>query len=105
LALGVILLALLTVTLTVTRPAGADTIVATVTNDSGPGSLRQAIHDANGNPGPDTITFQLNSASFWYILRMLGKKRGLSTRGDAIRCRLCWWFLVRDRGYCFIKRT
>lgn len=31
----------------------------TVTNrlDSGPGSLRQAIIDANANPGADTITF------------------------------------------------
>jgi len=27
------------------------------TNNSGPGSLRQAITDANNHPGPDTITF------------------------------------------------
>ena len=29
----------------------------TNTNDSGPGSLRDAIAQANANPGPDTITF------------------------------------------------
>jgi len=27
------------------------------TNDSGPGSLRQAVLDANTNPGPDEIVF------------------------------------------------
>src|SRR5262245_11815611 len=34
----------------------------TVTNklDSGPGSLRQAVLDANGNPGSDTIVFAKN---------------------------------------------
>ena len=31
----------------------------TNTNDSGPGSLRQAILDANANSGPDTITFSI----------------------------------------------
>src|SRR5262245_1439745 len=30
------------------------------TNDSGPGSLRQAILDANANPGADTIAFAIN---------------------------------------------
>jgi hypothetical protein len=35
--------------------------IFTVTNtsDSGPGSLRQAILDANGNPGTDTIAFNI----------------------------------------------
>lgn len=33
------------------------TFVVSNTNDSGAGSLRQAILDANLNPGPDTITF------------------------------------------------
>jgi hypothetical protein len=31
----------------------------TNTDDSGPGSLRQAILDANANPGADTITFDI----------------------------------------------
>src|SRR5260370_22422906 len=31
------------------------------TNDSGPGSLRQAILDANANAGPDTIRFSISS--------------------------------------------
>ena len=33
------------------------TLVVVNNNDSGPGSLRQAITDANGNPAPDVITF------------------------------------------------
>jgi hypothetical protein len=37
--------------------AHAAAFTVTNTNDSGPGSLRQAILDANGSPGPDTITF------------------------------------------------
>ncbi|HEU4744384.1 MAG TPA: choice-of-anchor Q domain-containing protein, partial [Anaerolineales bacterium] len=42
------------------RPAYADSILVTNTNDSGPGSLRQAIFDATFEPGPafgDTINF------------------------------------------------
>jgi hypothetical protein len=35
----------------------------TDTNDSGPGSLRQAILSANANPGPDTISFDLPAQS------------------------------------------
>jgi parallel beta-helix repeat protein len=37
--------------------AHAAAFTVTNTNDSGPGSLRQAILDANASPGPDTITF------------------------------------------------
>src|SRR3712207_2208730 len=33
--------------------------VVTEPGDDGPGSLRQAILDANTTPGPDTITFNL----------------------------------------------
>src|SRR5438128_1404125 len=32
------------------------------TNDSGAGSLRQAILDANASPGPDTIDFNIPGA-------------------------------------------
>jgi hypothetical protein len=37
--------------------SGADAIVVTSLDDSGPGSLRQAILDTNAAPGPQTITF------------------------------------------------
>ena len=39
----------------------ATTFVVTNTNDSGPGSLRQAILDANANPDSDLITFNIGS--------------------------------------------
>lgn len=38
-------------------PAGAVTFIVTNLNDSGPGSLRQAITDANATLGLDTIAF------------------------------------------------
>src|SRR5690606_15559995 len=38
-------------------PAGAASFEVTTTADSGAGSLRQAIIDANGNGQADTITF------------------------------------------------
>ncbi|NCC36749.1 MAG: hypothetical protein EOM24_32760, partial [Chloroflexia bacterium] len=38
------------------------TLVVTTTADSGPGSLRQAILDANANPGADTITFAIGAS-------------------------------------------
>jgi hypothetical protein len=37
----------------------ASTFTVTNTNPSGPGSLAQAIFDANANPGADTITFNI----------------------------------------------
>ncbi|MFZ1641606.1 MAG: choice-of-anchor Q domain-containing protein, partial [Candidatus Contendobacter sp.] len=39
-------------------PAGAATFTVTNLNDSGPGSLRQAVLDANATLGADTIAFQ-----------------------------------------------
>src|SRR5262245_30282 len=39
--------------------AQANTFVVTNTDNSGPGSLAQAILDANANPGPDTINFNI----------------------------------------------
>src|ERR1700687_151818 len=39
------------------------TFTVLTTNDSGPGSLRQAILDANGNPGLDTIAFNIGGGS------------------------------------------
>src|SRR5437016_12690422 len=41
-------------------PAG-QTFTVTNTNDSGVGSLRQAILDANANAGTDTIAFNIGS--------------------------------------------
>ncbi len=42
-----------------TRPAHAATFTVTNTNDSGAGSLRQAIDDANNRTGADTINFNI----------------------------------------------
>ncbi|MBA2524190.1 MAG: hypothetical protein H0V18_00200, partial [Pyrinomonadaceae bacterium] len=39
----------------------AITFIVTNTNDSGPGSLRQAVINAEANPGADTINFQIGS--------------------------------------------
>lgn len=47
-----------TFTITV-NPSGPTTFVVTNTNDSGPGSLRGAIANANANPSSDTITFNI----------------------------------------------
>lgn len=40
-------------------PKSLATFIVTNTDDSGPGSLRQAILDANGTPGTETIAFNL----------------------------------------------
>ncbi len=45
------------------EPAHASSFVATNTNDSGAGSLRQAILDANANPGADIITFAIGTGA------------------------------------------
>ena len=39
--------------------ARAANLIVTTTNDSGPGSLRDAINQANINSGPDTIRFAI----------------------------------------------
>ena len=54
-ALAFGLVATLMLLLLAARPSQAATFDVTNTNDSGPGSLRQAITDANSNPGADTI--------------------------------------------------
>lgn len=50
---------LLTLSFLIIHPVRAAILVVTNTNDSGAGSLRQAILDANGSSGPDEITFNL----------------------------------------------
>jgi predicted outer membrane repeat protein len=51
---------LMVLLLTLAQPVRAAGYVVTNTNDSGAGSLRQAILDANGSVGADTITFNLS---------------------------------------------
>ena len=46
----------------VTAVTHASTYTVTTTADSGPGSLRQVILDANANPGADTITFAIGAS-------------------------------------------
>ncbi|MDQ3117470.1 MAG: hypothetical protein M3Q86_12830, partial [Verrucomicrobiota bacterium] len=43
----------------VALPVGAATFTVTNTDDSGPGSFRQAIEDANAAAGADTIAFNI----------------------------------------------
>src|SRR6185436_8327810 len=43
------------------NPASALVFTVTTTNDSGAGSLRQAILDANAASGPDSIYFNIGS--------------------------------------------
>ena len=57
LALGLSLVCLGLLSAGSLRAARADTYTVTNTNDSGTGSLRQAIIDANSHSGPDTINF------------------------------------------------
>lgn len=55
------------------RPARAQsTFTVTNTADSGPGSLRQAILDANGSSGLDTIAFNIPTSDPGYGLRATG---------------------------------
>ena len=60
LTLGTLLAALTAVFLLAAKPAHASTtFTVTNTNDSGPGSLRQAMLDANATTGADTINFAI----------------------------------------------
>jgi parallel beta-helix repeat protein len=52
--------------------SAASTFTVTNTNDSGSGSLRQAILDANANPGPDTIAFNIPGPGVKTITPVLG---------------------------------
>ena len=61
LVLGVVTVAFLIGTGFLSASRAASTFVVINVNDSGPGSLRQAMIDANANPGLDTITFNIGS--------------------------------------------
>jgi parallel beta-helix repeat protein len=50
------------------QPAQATTFTVTKTNDSGAGSLRQAITDANNNSGPDNISFNIPASDPGYSI-------------------------------------
>ena len=52
-------------------PASAATIQVTNGNDAGPGSLRDAVNQANAAPGADTVTFAANATG----TVKLGKKK------------------------------
>jgi hypothetical protein len=51
-----------------TEVASASTFTVTNTNDSGAGSLRQAILNANANPGADSIHFNISGAGLHSII-------------------------------------
>jgi hypothetical protein len=51
-----------------TGMASASTFIVMNTNDSGSGSLRQAIIDANTNPGADSIHFNISGAGVHSII-------------------------------------
>src|SRR5512144_106942 len=46
----------------ISTAAAANTYTVTSTADSGAGTLRQAILDANANPGADTIAFNITGS-------------------------------------------
>lgn len=58
---GLVLAALTVTSLMIAKPAHAADFTVTNTNDSGTGSLRQAIENANAKAGADTIKFNLTS--------------------------------------------
>jgi hypothetical protein len=60
--------------------ASAATFTVTNTDDSGPGSLRQAILDANANPGLDTIAFNIPGAG----VHTISPASGLPSITDAV---------------------
>jgi parallel beta-helix repeat protein len=64
LTIGVLfLLIFASATLLVSAQLPSDTYTVINTNDSGQGTLRQAIIDANANPGHDNITFHISPES------------------------------------------
>ena len=64
----VVLLVLLVVLILSGFNAEAATYIVSNKNDSGAGSLRQAITDANDNPGRDIITFSITGATPYNII-------------------------------------
>jgi hypothetical protein len=79
--------------LVVASSLSAATFTVTSTSDSGAGSLRQAIVDANANPGADTIAFNITGAgvSDDHAVELSGlrldHRRSHGRRDDAARLR------------------
>ncbi|GIK73260.1 MAG: hypothetical protein BroJett021_22480 [Chloroflexota bacterium] len=67
-----VLMLLLVGLLLLATPARAATFTVTTTANSGAGSLRQAILDANANPGADTITFAIGATGSQQTLQPTG---------------------------------
>src|SRR6266446_824601 len=70
-AVILILLALMTWRISPRVSAAGTTFTVTNTNGTGPGSLAQAILDANANPGADTIAFNIPGAGPRRIIAVL----------------------------------
>jgi len=64
-----ILTILILLTLLSRLPVSAATFTVTTNGDSGPGSLRQAILDANANPGFDTIAFAISASGSQHTIQ------------------------------------
>lgn len=67
----------------------ADTFTVVNTNDAGPGSLRQAIFDANASVGPDTIEFNIpatdpNFNGMWWTITITSALPPLGDSGTQI---------------------
>lgn len=60
------------------QPAMAATFSVTTTTDGGPGSLRQAIIDANASPGADTVNVPAGN----YVLTIAGSGEDAAATGD-----------------------
>ena len=61
-------------------PVAAATFTVTNTNDSGAGSLRQAILDANASAGADLIDFSIPGAGVHTIAPTIGASAGSRAR-------------------------
>ncbi len=66
------------------KPAFASTFTVTNTNDSGAGSLRQAVIDANNNSGADLITFNISGCSGVCTIQLASTITAYDTAGVTI---------------------
>lgn len=67
--------------------ATAMTIVVTNTNDSGTGSLRQAIIDANNNPGDDVIDATGVTGTIHLLTELPDITDGVTIKGPGAKLR------------------